>query len=168
MLSPAPTPSGCSARILTLARYQLISQVADHVHWATGESWTDVRHGVTDRTSAAGGGHAHTGLMIYQGDNWPAEYRGQLFTLNFHGRRLNCDTLVPKSVGYTATHGQDICQIADPWFRGMDVIGGADGGVFLPIGRTQANVMKSTACTVRRDEFTNLHTVTRVAIRKSI
>ena len=27
--------------------------------------------------------------MIYEGDNWPAEYRGHLFTLNFHGRRVN-------------------------------------------------------------------------------
>jgi putative membrane-bound dehydrogenase-like protein len=44
--------------------YQLIEQVADHVHWDAGESWDDVRAGVTDRTSAAGGGHAHTGLLI--------------------------------------------------------------------------------------------------------
>ena len=27
--------------------------------------------------------------MIYLGDNWPAEYRGKLFTLNLHGRRAN-------------------------------------------------------------------------------
>jgi putative membrane-bound dehydrogenase-like protein len=52
--------------------YGLIEQTADHVHWDTGESWGDVRKGVTDKTSAAGGGHAHIGLMIYQGDNWPA------------------------------------------------------------------------------------------------
>ena len=57
--------------------YGLIEQTADHVHWDTGESWGDVRKGVTDKTSAAGGGHAHIGLMIYQGDNWPAEYRGK-------------------------------------------------------------------------------------------
>ena len=56
--------------------YQLISQVADHVHWNTSEVWNDVRKGVTSDTNTAGGGHAHTGLMIYQGDNWPAEYRG--------------------------------------------------------------------------------------------
>jgi len=30
--------------------------------------------------------HAHIGMMIYQADNWPAEYRGHLFTLNLHGR----------------------------------------------------------------------------------
>lgn len=111
--------------------YHLISQVADHVHWDTGESWTDVRKGVTDRTSAAGGGHAHTGLMIYQGDIWPAEYRSNAYTLNLHGRRLNRDILVPKPVGFTAKHSADLCFIADPWFRGMDVISSADGEAFI-------------------------------------
>jgi putative membrane-bound dehydrogenase-like protein len=49
--------------------YEVIEQTADHVHWGTGENWTDVRKGVTDVTSAAGGGHAHTGLLIYQAVN---------------------------------------------------------------------------------------------------
>ena len=33
--------------------------------------------------------------------------------------------------GYTATHGADLCFIADPWFRGMDLVPGPDGGVFI-------------------------------------
>jgi putative membrane-bound dehydrogenase-like protein len=111
--------------------YQLITQVADHVHWNSTEIWTDVRKGVTDRTSAAGGGHAHAGLMIYQGDNWPIEHRGRAYMVNIHGQRLNCDSLARKSVGYTATHGSDMCFIADPWFRGMDIISGPDGGVYI-------------------------------------
>lgn len=111
--------------------YQLISQVADHVHWSTDESWVDVRKGVTDRTIAAGGGHAHTGLMIYQGNNWPVEYRDRVFMLNLHGRRINCDLLTPTAVDYTAAHGRDMCFIADPWFRGMDLIAGADGAAFI-------------------------------------
>ena len=111
--------------------YQLMPQVADHVHWDAGESWDQVRKGVTDRTGAAGGGHAHTGLLIYQGDNWPADYRGKAFMLNFHGRRINSDVLVRDSVGYTARHGRDMCFLSDPWFRGMDLISGPDGGVFI-------------------------------------
>ena len=107
--------------------YQLIEQAADHVHWHTGESWDDVRGGVTDRTSAAGGGHAHTGLLIYQGDNWPAEYGGRAFTMNLHGRRINCDLLSRTSVGYTARHGQDMCFISDPYFRPTDLINSSDG-----------------------------------------
>ncbi|MDB5385486.1 MAG: Cytochrome c [Planctomycetaceae bacterium] len=111
--------------------YQLIEQTADHVHWDTGESWSDVRKGITDKTSAAGGGHAHIGLMIYQGDNWPEEYRNRAYTLNLHGLRINSDILVRQGAGYTAKHGPDLCFLKDPWFRGMDLITGPDGGVFI-------------------------------------
>ncbi|MBL9089980.1 MAG: c-type cytochrome [Planctomycetaceae bacterium] len=111
--------------------FDLVKQTADHVHWDTGEVWNDVRKGVTDKTSAAGGGHAHIGLMIYQGDNWPAEYRDKAYTLNLHGRRINCDVLKRDGCTYTATHGEDFCFIQDPWFRGMDLITGPDGGVFI-------------------------------------
>ncbi|MBX3411743.1 MAG: c-type cytochrome [Pirellulales bacterium] len=111
--------------------YSLMAQAADHVHWDTGEKWNDIRHGITDKTNAAGGGHAHIGLMIYQGDNWPAEYRGRVYTLNLHGQRINSDILEPAGAGFTAKHGPDLCFIADPWYRGMDLITGADGGVFI-------------------------------------
>src|SRR5690606_7804231 len=71
--------------------YRLMTQTADHVHWDTREKWSDIREGVSSTTDAAGGGHAHSGLMIYQGDNWPEELRGNVFTINLHGRRLNRD-----------------------------------------------------------------------------
>jgi putative heme-binding domain-containing protein len=111
--------------------YQLIKQCADHVHWDTGEQWHQVGKGVSDGTSAAGGGHAHCGLMIYQGDNWPKEYRGKAYTLNMHGRRINCDRLEREGCGYVAKHEKDFAFFADPWFRGMDLITGPDGGVFI-------------------------------------
>ncbi|HWL07025.1 MAG TPA: PVC-type heme-binding CxxCH protein [Planctomicrobium sp.] len=111
--------------------YRLIPQVADHVHWDTGEDWSDIRKGVTDSTSAAGGGHAHIGLMIYQGNNWPEDYRNRVYTLNLHGQRLNSDHLLRQGAGYTATHGPDMCFIADPWFRGMELLTGPDGGVYI-------------------------------------
>jgi putative membrane-bound dehydrogenase-like protein len=111
--------------------YRLIDQAADHVHWDTGEAWGDVRKGVTDKTSAAGGGHAHIGLMIYQGDNWPETYRHRVYTLNLHGLRINSDILLRDGAGYTAKHGPDLCHLTDPWFRGMELITGPDGGVFI-------------------------------------
>jgi putative membrane-bound dehydrogenase-like protein len=111
--------------------YHLVEQAADHVHWDTGESWGDVRKGVTDKTSAAGGGHAHIGLMIYQGDNWPEQYRNRVYTLNLHGMRINSDVLERQGAGYTAHHGPDLCFLRDPWFRGMDLITGPDSGVFI-------------------------------------
>lgn len=111
--------------------YQLIEQVADHVHWDTGEAWHEVQDGISDTTLAAGGGHAHIGLMIYQGDNWPESYRGKAYTLNLHGRRINCDRLERVGAGYVAKHEPDLAAFADPFFRGMDLITGPDGGVFI-------------------------------------
>ena len=111
--------------------YDLIPQVADHVHWQTGEAWSDVRDGISDGTSAAGGGHAHIGLMIYQGARWPEAYQGGVLTLNLHGRRINHDRLAAKGVGYTASHGDDLCFLADTFFRGMDLVAAPDGNVFI-------------------------------------
>ena len=112
--------------------YEIIEQYADHVHWAAGERWNDWQKlGTTDATSAAGGGHAHTGLMFYGGDNWPDSWRGKLFTINFNGRRLNVENVTRDGSGYVGKHAPDIGFSADPWFRGIDLIYGPDGGVFI-------------------------------------
>jgi putative heme-binding domain-containing protein len=112
--------------------YQLLGQTADHYHWDTAENWSDIRKiGVSPTTDQAGGGHAHAGLLIYQGDNWPDRYRGSLFTVNFHGRRLNNDTLERQGSGYVARHAADFLRSADPWFRGLELLAAADGGVYI-------------------------------------
>lgn len=112
--------------------FGLIEQTADHFHWDTREVWSDIRKlGVTDTTSAAGGGHAHSGLMIYQGDNWPPPYRGRVFTVNLHGQRVNCDRLEREGAGYTARHEPDFLFAGDPWFRAIDLLSGPDGAVYL-------------------------------------
>src|SRR6185295_6986705 len=108
--------------------YALIDQHADHWHFDTAEGWSKSRGGKAD---ALGGGHAHVGMMIYLGDNWPAEYRGRLFTLNLHGLRANQEILERSGSGYVGRHGQDFFFSADPWFRGMEISYGPDGGVFV-------------------------------------
>src|SRR4029077_19160926 len=111
--------------------YQLIEQTADHFHWDTGEAWNDIRKGVSPSPDRAGGGRAHSGLMIYQGGNWPARYHNTVFTVNLHGRRLNNDRLERQGAGYVGRHNSDIFFSDDPWFRGIDLISGADGGVYI-------------------------------------
>ena len=69
--------------------------------------------------------------MIYLGDNWPEEYRGRLFTLNFHGRRANQEILERSGSGYIAHHAPDFFLSADPWFRGIDLSYGPDGAVYI-------------------------------------
>ncbi|HET6324891.1 MAG TPA: PVC-type heme-binding CxxCH protein, partial [Planctomycetaceae bacterium] len=112
--------------------YQLLGQTADHFHWDTAEHWSDIRKiGVSPTTDQAGGGHAHAGLLIYQGGNWPDRYRGSLFTINFHGRRLNNDTLERQGTAYVGRHAPDFLKSSDPWFRGLDLLAAADGGVYV-------------------------------------
>ncbi len=70
--------------------YERIDMVADHYHFDTRGNWTESRDG---KANDLGGGHAHIGMMIYQGKAWPEAYRGKLFTLNMHGRRANVERL---------------------------------------------------------------------------
>ena len=108
--------------------YELIDFHADHWHFDTGQSWTKSRDGAAN---SYGGGHAHSGTMIYQGLNWPKEYRGNLFTLNLHGRRANREILHRHGAGYQARHWDDMFVVGDPWFRGMELSAGPDGSVFV-------------------------------------
>ncbi len=45
---------------------------------------------------------AHAGIAIYQGDQWPAEWRGLVFLGNIHQNALNVDRLTPVGATYTA------------------------------------------------------------------
>ena len=109
--------------------YGLLESCADHIHWGGG-NWQDSRGG-TGKHDKPGGGHAHAGCMVYLGDNWPDRYRNRVFTVNIHGRRLNNDRLVRKGSGYVARHGVDLLKAADPWFRGLELKTGPDGGVYM-------------------------------------
>jgi putative membrane-bound dehydrogenase-like protein len=112
--------------------YENIGHTADHYHWDRGsEKWSDIHKGTSDKTSALGGGHAHMGCLIYQGGVWPKEYHGKLFTCNFHGRRINMDILEREGNGYVGRHGKDFLMMKDPWFRGLDLITGPDGQVWM-------------------------------------
>ena len=110
--------------------YEPIEMHADHWHWDTGKDWTDSRS-ATGEHDRLGGGHAHVGMTIYGGTQWPAEYRGRLFTLNQHGRRLNVERLDRAGSGYVGRHEPDMLFSADPWMRGVEVTSGPDGSVYL-------------------------------------
>ena len=66
--------------------------------------------------------------MIYLGDNWPDRYRNDVFTCNIHGHRVNHDRLERQGSGYVARHDQDFLKANDPWFRGLELKYGPDGG----------------------------------------
>jgi putative membrane-bound dehydrogenase-like protein len=110
--------------------YHLIDQCADHYHWDTGQDWAASRDAV-GKHGELGGGHAHCGGMIYLGDNWPDRYRNAMFTCNVHGRRVNHDRLERHGSGYAGRHEPDFLFANQPWFRGVELKYGPDGGVYL-------------------------------------
>jgi len=109
--------------------YAQIDQHADHWHWDHSQPLILGAPGAGD--SSRGGGHAHSGVSIYLADQWPANYRGRLLTLNFHGRRVNVERLERAGSGYAGRHEPDFLIAADRWFRGIDLGYGPDGGVFV-------------------------------------
>jgi putative membrane-bound dehydrogenase-like protein len=109
--------------------YAQIDQHADHWHWDHSKKLILGAPGAGD--DSRGGGHAHSGLSIYLGAQWPAEYRDKLLTLNFHGRRVNVERLDRSGSGYAGRHEPDILFAADPWFRGIELSYGPDGSVFI-------------------------------------
>jgi putative membrane-bound dehydrogenase-like protein len=136
--------------------YDRIQSITDHLHWGGGgwqasraptsgkgnnrKSGNDKQTSHKDADdpdshyhthSVAGGGHAHCGAMIYLGDNWPRKYRGTFFTNNLHGNRVNNDLLVPTKSTYVGIHSEDFLFGNDPWFRGMSIKYGPDGGVYV-------------------------------------
>ena len=109
--------------------YERIPTIADHLHFTNTKN---IRAGLgTPEEDVAGGGHAHSGTMIYLGDNWPATYRGHAFMNNIHGHRINFDRLARAGSGYTAAHAPDVLRARDPWFMGVTLAYGPDGGVFV-------------------------------------
>ena len=110
--------------------YATIDQHADHFHWDTAKDWSDSRKPTAEH-DRRGGGHAHSGMMIYQGDQWPEADRGKLFTLNFHGRRTNVERLEREGSGFVGKHEPDRFFASDVRFRGIDLGAGPDGGVFV-------------------------------------
>jgi putative membrane-bound dehydrogenase-like protein len=109
--------------------YGLMEGCADHLHWAGG-NWTTSRGG-QGAHGESGGGHAHVGAMVYLGDNWPDSYRNHILMCNLHGNRVNQDILERLGSGYVARHGRDFLMAHDTWFRGMALVCGPDGGVYV-------------------------------------
>jgi putative membrane-bound dehydrogenase-like protein len=105
--------------------YHPLPGCADHKHWGGGK-WTE--GGRFDDTL---GGHAHSGLMIYQEGNWPAEYRNQLYTLSIHGKRLQREKIDYDGPVAIARHQPDVLKVKDGWFMGVQAKAGPDGGVYI-------------------------------------
>ncbi len=108
--------------------YELMDMTADHYHWDTSRKWNESRDGVANDL---GGGHSHVGGLIYQGTNFPAEYRGKIFMCNTHGRRMNVNRLERSGSGFVGKREPDFMLVKNPWFRGVDIKMGAEGAIYV-------------------------------------
>ena len=106
--------------------YADIQTIADHLHWQGANPWAG-----NNRSGTTGGGHAHCGCLVYVGEQFPAEFRGNVLMHNIHGNRTNMDVLSPKGSGFVGAHGQDLLLANDKWFRGTSLRMGPDGSVFV-------------------------------------
>ena len=107
--------------------YDDIKTHADHVHWAGNLG----PHAANSRSDAMGGGHAHAGVMIYQGESWPAEYRGKIIMGNIHGQRLNVDIPERRGSGFVGKHGKDFLNFNDTWSQTLNQLYDHDGSVYI-------------------------------------
>lgn len=107
--------------------YSEIATIAKHRHY-TGNQWND-----RDRVSSddLGGGHAHSGLICYQGGTWPKEYHGKLFMGNIHGHRINVDVLKPQGSSYEGDRNPDFLKSHDRTCIIVSLQVGPDGNLFF-------------------------------------
>jgi putative membrane-bound dehydrogenase-like protein len=107
--------------------YDDIKTIADHVHWAGSQG----PHAGNSRSAAAGGGHAHAGLLVYQGDNWPEQFRGKLFMNNIHGACINMDVPERQGSGLVGHHAANFIEFNDVWSQIINLQTGPDGAVYM-------------------------------------
>ena len=106
--------------------YDDIKTIADHRHYVGGNP-----HAGNGRSDEMGGGHAHAGALIYNGDVWPKEFRGSILMNNIHGARLNRDLLEPSGSGFIGKHAPDFLLSNDVWSQIVSLKPGPDGQVYM-------------------------------------
>ena len=86
---------------------------------------------------------AFAGCMVYLGDNFPAEYRNQVFMNNIHANKIHVDWIERRNSGFTAKfgphdkpagkedRGTGWLNSQDQWYRGLNLQVAPDGGVFV-------------------------------------
>jgi putative membrane-bound dehydrogenase-like protein len=108
--------------------YDDIKTIADHVHWAGNQG----PHAGNSRSAAVGGGHAHAGLLVYQGENWPEQFRGgKVFMNNIHGACINMDVLERQGSGFVGHHAPNFIEFNDSWSQIINLEEGPDGAVYM-------------------------------------
>lgn len=89
--------------------YELLPSIVDHKHFRA----------------------AYAGIQVYQGDQYPAAYRGTVFMGNIHDNSVHQDRLTPNGSSFQASAIQDFVRANDGWFRPVSVQVGPDGALWI-------------------------------------
>ena len=77
------------------------------------------------------GSTAISGLCFYDAPQFPAAYRGQLFSGNVMTSRINRDQIQQTGATVIAHEVTDFLTSDDPWFRPVDIQLGPDGALYI-------------------------------------
>jgi putative membrane-bound dehydrogenase-like protein len=89
--------------------YELLPSIVDHKHHMA----------------------AYCGVCVYEGDQYPAEYRGRVFMGNIHENALNHDRLIPNGSSFKAVAEPNFLKSTDGWFMPVSEQVGPDGAVWV-------------------------------------
>ena len=74
---------------------------------------------------------AYCGILWFDSDAFPEEYRGKLFMGNIHGSCINVDEIKPAGSTYVGTARPDFLTANDPWFMPVSQKIGPDGCLYI-------------------------------------
>lgn len=89
--------------------YELIPSIVDHKHHMA----------------------AYAGIQVYQGDQFPEEYRGTVLMGNIHDSAVHQDRLIANGSTFKASFIKDFVRTTDGWFRPVSTQVGPDGAVWI-------------------------------------
>jgi putative membrane-bound dehydrogenase-like protein len=77
------------------------------------------------------GGHVTVGGVVYQGESFPARFRGKFIAADLLGHALYWHDLQPLGSSFRSSHGGELLLANDPSFAPSDVTVGPDGSVYV-------------------------------------
>ena len=88
----------------------------------------------SERSITGGFFTSATGVTIYRGDAYPAEYRGNAFVGDVGGNLIHRKTLEPNGASFIANRADQKIEFVtstDTWFRPVNFVNGPDGCLYI-------------------------------------